>query len=92
MNVSPSQGTPVEQLNETIDYNEMFSWRGSIEEEYEEALLRGLPHPILYIAEKFTSSSTCRLASHFRYPGRAAGATLWYAGARPAPRWKQPPR
>lgn len=73
------QGTPVVQLNETIDYNEMFTWHGTIEEEYEEALEKGLPNPILYIAEKFTSSSTCRLVSQYRYSGRYASAALWYA-------------
>lgn len=66
------------QLNETIDYNEMFTWHGSIEEEYEEALQKGSPNPILYVAEKFTSSSTCRLVSQYRYSGRYASASLWY--------------
>lgn len=72
------QGAPVLQFNETIDYNEMFTWHGTIEEEYEEALERGLPNPILYIAEKFTSGSTCGLVSQYRHSGRYASATLWY--------------
>lgn len=71
------QGAPVLQFNETIDYNEMFTWHGTIEEEYEEALQKGLPSPILYIAEKFTSGSTCGLVSQYRHPGRYASATLW---------------
>lgn len=65
------------QFNETIDYNEMFTWHGIIEEDYEEALEKGLPNPILYVAEKFTRRSTCRLVSQFRYSGRYASATLW---------------
>ncbi|CAG05550.1 unnamed protein product, partial [Tetraodon nigroviridis] len=72
------KGTPAVQLNETIDYNEMFTWHGTVEEEYEEALERGLPNPILYVAEKFTRSGACRLVSQYRYPGRCASATLWY--------------
>ncbi|XP_056907288.1 dual oxidase maturation factor 2 isoform X1 [Takifugu flavidus] len=71
------KGAPVLQFNETIDYNEMFTWRGTIEEEYEEALEKGLPNPILYIAEKFTSGSTCGLVSQYRLSGRYASATLW---------------
>lgn len=74
---SPLQGQPVVQFNETIDYNEMFSWHDTIEEEYEEALQKGLPNPILYVAEKFTMSSTCRLVYQYRHSGRYASATLW---------------
>ncbi|XP_003967790.2 dual oxidase maturation factor 1 isoform X2 [Takifugu rubripes] len=73
------KGAPVLQFNETIDYNEMFTWHGTIEEEYEEALEKGLPNPILYIAEKFTSGSTCGLVSQYRLSGRYASATLWSA-------------
>lgn len=72
------EGTPIMQFNETIDYNEMFTWHGTIDEEYEEALEKGLPQPILYVAEKFTSGSTCRLVSQYRTSGRYASATLWY--------------
>lgn len=73
------KGNPIVQLNETIDYNEMFSWHDTIEDEYEEALEKGLPSPILYIAEKFTTSSPCRLIFQYRYSGRYASATLWTA-------------
>lgn len=73
------RGNPVIQLNETIDYNEMFSWEDSIEEEYKEALERGLPNPILYVAEKFTLNSPCGLIFQYRYSGRYASATLWTA-------------
>ncbi|XP_068170359.1 dual oxidase maturation factor 1 isoform X2 [Antennarius striatus] len=73
------KGTPVIQFNETIDYNEMFRWYDTFEEEYEDALEKGLPNPILYIAEKFTLKSTCGLIYQWRYSGRYASATLWTA-------------
>ncbi|KAG7453416.1 dual oxidase maturation factor 2-like [Solea senegalensis] len=73
------RGNPVVQFNETIDYNEMFSWQDTIEEEYEEALEKGLPNPILYIAEKFTHGSPCGLNFQYRYSSRYASATLWTA-------------
>ncbi|XP_038562806.1 dual oxidase maturation factor 2 [Micropterus salmoides] len=73
------KGNPIVQFNETIDYNEMFSWHNTIEKEYEEALEKGLPNPILYIAEKFTLSSPCGLIFQYRYSGRYASATLWTA-------------
>nr|XP_061812887.1 dual oxidase maturation factor 2-like [Nerophis lumbriciformis] len=73
------KGNPVIQLNETIDYNEMFTWHDTIEEEYKAALEKGLPNPILYIAEKFTVNSPCGLIFHYRHSGRYASATLWTA-------------
>lgn len=66
------------QFSETIDYNEMFSWHDAIDEEYEAALEKGLPNPILYIVEKFTLRSPCGLIFLYRYAGRYASATLWY--------------
>ncbi|KAG9341886.1 hypothetical protein JZ751_018203, partial [Albula glossodonta] len=73
------KGNPVMQLNETIDYNEMFEWTGSVDEDYSDALERGLPNPILYIAEKFTENSPCGLYFQYRYSGRYASATMWTA-------------
>ncbi|XP_029909379.1 dual oxidase maturation factor 2 [Myripristis murdjan] len=73
------RGNPVIQFNETIDYNEMFNWHDTIDKEYVEALEKGLPSPILYIAEKFTLTSTCGLIFQYRYSGRYASATLWTA-------------
>ncbi|XP_030621161.1 dual oxidase maturation factor 1-like [Chanos chanos] len=73
------RGNPVEQLNETIDYNEMFQWSSQIDEEYSDALEKGLPNPILYIAEKFTLNNPCGLIYQYRYSGRYASATLWTA-------------
>ncbi|XP_036592759.1 dual oxidase maturation factor 2 [Trichosurus vulpecula] len=74
-------GTPVHQLNETIDYNEKFSWRfgDNYAEEYEEALHKGLPNPVLYLAEKFTPTSPCGLHHQYRLAGHYASATLWVA-------------
>uniref|UniRef100_A0A4W4EYM6 Dual oxidase 2 n=1 Tax=Electrophorus electricus TaxID=8005 RepID=A0A4W4EYM6_ELEEL len=72
-------GDPVMQLNETIDYNEMFAWSSDIDGEYAEALEKGLPNPILYIAEKFTFHNPCGLIYQYRYSGRYASATLWTA-------------
>ncbi|XP_077453156.1 dual oxidase maturation factor 2 [Stigmatopora argus] len=73
------KGNPVVQLNETIDYNEMFTWHETMEEEYKAALEKGLPNPILYIAEKFTLNSPCGLIFRYRHSGRYASATLWTA-------------
>ncbi|XP_061078764.1 dual oxidase maturation factor 1 [Conger conger] len=73
------KGNPVMQLNETIDYNEMFKWTDSLDEDYTEALERGLPNPILYIAEKFTAGSPCGLYFQYRYSGTYASATMWTA-------------
>lgn len=75
----PSAGTPVQQLNETIDYNERFNWRlgENYAEEYSEALEKGLPDPVLYLAEKFTPSSPCGLYRQYRLAGHYASATLW---------------
>lgn len=73
------KGNPVVQFNETINYNEVFSWHHTMQEVYEDALERGLPNPILYIAEKFTLSSPCGLIFQYRYSGRYASATLWTA-------------
>ncbi|XP_004408737.1 PREDICTED: dual oxidase maturation factor 2 [Odobenus rosmarus divergens] len=74
-------GTPVQQLNETIDYNEHFNWRlgENYAEEYSEALEKGLPDPVLYLAEKFTPRSPCGLYRQYRLAGHYASATLWVA-------------
>uniref|UniRef100_A0A8C2VDB1 Dual oxidase maturation factor 1 n=1 Tax=Chinchilla lanigera TaxID=34839 RepID=A0A8C2VDB1_CHILA len=74
-------GTPVQQLNETIDYNEEFLWHlgKDYAEEYARALRRGLPDPVLYLAEKFGPSSPCGLHSQYRLAGHYASAVLWVA-------------
>lgn len=75
----PSAGNPVQQLNETIDYNEQFIWRfgQNYAGAYAEALERGLPNPVLYLAEKFTPSSPCGVYRQYRLAGHYASATLW---------------
>ncbi|XP_051546191.1 dual oxidase maturation factor 1-like [Myxocyprinus asiaticus] len=73
------RGEPVSQINETIDYNEIFRWSGSVDDQYTDALERGLPNPILYIVEKFTHNSACGLIYQYRYSGRFASANLWTA-------------
>lgn len=72
-------GTPVKQLNETIDYNEQFTWRldEDYTKEYVDALQKGLPDPVLYLAEKFTPSSPCGLYQKYHLAGHYASATLW---------------
>lgn len=72
-------GTPVQQLNETINYNEAFAWRlgRSYAEEYAKALEKGLPDPVLYLAEKFTPRSPCGLYNQYRLAGHYASAMLW---------------
>uniref|UniRef100_A0A7N5JMC3 Dual oxidase maturation factor 1 n=2 Tax=Ailuropoda melanoleuca TaxID=9646 RepID=A0A7N5JMC3_AILME len=74
-------GTPVQQLNETINYNEKFTWRlgENYAEEYAKALEKGLPDPVLYLAEKFTPNSPCGLHSQYRLAGHYTSAMLWVA-------------
>ncbi|XP_069480817.1 dual oxidase maturation factor 1-like [Ambystoma mexicanum] len=74
-------GNPVNQINETIDYNEHFDWRfqGDYDDYYFEGLRKGLPNPIMYIAEKFTSTSPCGLYTQYRLSGHYASATMWVA-------------
>ncbi|XP_040825087.1 dual oxidase maturation factor 1 isoform X1 [Ochotona curzoniae] len=74
-------GTPVQQLNETINYNEEFTWHlgQNYEEAYSRALVKGLPDPVLYLAEKFTPQSPCGLHHLYRLAGHYASAMLWVA-------------
>uniref|UniRef100_H3ABE7 Dual oxidase 2 n=2 Tax=Latimeria chalumnae TaxID=7897 RepID=H3ABE7_LATCH len=75
------KGNPVHQINETIDYNEQFSWRyrSNYDDNYYHGLQKGLPNPILYIAEKFTLESPCRVYAQYRLSGHYASAMLWVA-------------
>ncbi|KAM4829041.1 dual oxidase maturation factor 1 isoform 1-T5 [Thomomys bottae] len=72
-------GTPVQQQNETINYNEEFTWPlgGAYTEAYAKALEKGLPDPVLYLAEKFTPRSPCGLHNQYRLAGHYASAMLW---------------
>eukprot|EP00070_Physeter_catodon_P025075 XP_023988484.1 dual oxidase maturation factor 1 [Physeter catodon] len=74
-------GTPVQQLKETGDYNKEFTWRlgENYAKEYAKALEKGLPDPVLYLAEKFTPHSPCGLHGQYRLAGHYTSATLWVA-------------
>ncbi|XP_040198776.1 dual oxidase maturation factor 1-like [Rana temporaria] len=74
-------GDPIHQFNETIDYNERFSWETRIQydTDYQEGLERGLPNPILYVAEKFISISPCRLHQQYCASSYYASALMWCA-------------
>uniref|UniRef100_A0A673TIT1 Dual oxidase maturation factor 1 n=1 Tax=Suricata suricatta TaxID=37032 RepID=A0A673TIT1_SURSU len=74
-------GIPVEQLNETINYNEEFTWRlgENYAEKYAKALEKGLPDPVLYLAEKFTPNSPCGLHGQYRLAGHYTSVMLWVA-------------
>uniref|UniRef100_A0A669PIE2 Dual oxidase maturation factor 1 n=1 Tax=Phasianus colchicus TaxID=9054 RepID=A0A669PIE2_PHACC len=72
---------PVHQVNETIDYNEHFAWSfdADYDHSYSEGLEKGLPSPILYVAEKFTTQSPCNVHRQYRISSRYASITLWMA-------------
>ncbi|NXE24088.1 DOXA1 factor, partial [Ardeotis kori] len=74
-------GNPVNQVNETINYNEHFAWSfdADYDHSYSEGLERGLPSPILYVAEKFTTRSPCGVHRQYRISGHYASLTLWMA-------------
>jgi hypothetical protein len=79
-------GLPVNQLNETINYNEQWSWEwqqgveghgpppysSRIAREYEDATARGVPFPILWAAEYWV------LEGEEIHWGRFARVSGWY--------------
>ncbi|XP_053933904.1 dual oxidase maturation factor 1 isoform X2 [Cuculus canorus] len=71
-------GNPVNQVNETINYNENFAWsfNADYDHSYSEGLNKGLPSPILYVAEKFTTQSPCSMHRQYRISGHYASLTL----------------
>lgn len=75
----PPSGNPVHQVNETINYNEHFPWsfNADYDRSYSQGLERGLPRPILYVAEKFTARSPCSMQRQYRISSHYASATLW---------------
>ncbi|XP_041325123.1 dual oxidase maturation factor 2 [Pyrgilauda ruficollis] len=75
------RGNPVQQINETIDYNEHFPWSfgADYDHSYSQGLHKGLPSPILYVAEKFSSQSPCAVHRQYRIAGHYASAVLWAA-------------
>lgn len=86
------KGEPERQLNETINYNEHFSWEwrqgrmgfgpfaGRFQRQYREAQFRGLPLPILWVAEYFTfDGEGIRWGRHYRQAGWYSHIVLWLA-------------
>lgn len=75
------RGNPVRQINETINYNEHFPWSSGADYEhsYSQGLQKGLPSPILYVAEKFSWQSPCAGHGQYRIAGHYASAMLWVA-------------
>ncbi|NXE92378.1 DOXA1 factor, partial [Menura novaehollandiae] len=75
------RGNPVNQINETINYNEHFPWEFGADYDlsYSEGLEKGLPSPILYVAEKFSTQSPCAVHRQYRIAGHYTSLTLWLA-------------
>lgn len=71
-------------LVEDIDYNERFNWHGvhEMSEHYYEALVRGLPFPILTVAEYFSlgQEGFC-WGGEYRAAGYYSSILLWAAFA-----------
>ncbi|XP_075360275.1 dual oxidase maturation factor 1 [Mycteria americana] len=74
-------GNPVNQVNETIDYNKHFAWSfdADYNHSYSEGLEKGLHSPILYVSEKFTMQSPCSVHRQYRISSHYASLTLWMA-------------
>ncbi|NWH34950.1 DOXA1 factor, partial [Chloropsis hardwickii] len=72
------RGNPVRQINETINYNEHFPWNFGADYDlsYSQGLQKGLPSPILYVAEKFSRQSPCAVHGQYRIAGHYASAML----------------
>ncbi|XP_014745504.1 PREDICTED: dual oxidase maturation factor 1-like [Sturnus vulgaris] len=75
------RGNPVNQINETINYNEHFPWNfgADYDHSYNEGLKKGLPSPILYVAEKFSTQSPCAVHRQYRIAGHYMSLSLWLA-------------
>ncbi|XP_006818581.1 dual oxidase maturation factor 1-like [Saccoglossus kowalevskii] len=88
------KGTPEHQLGERINYNERYSWApfwgqgrnfygpfaGQINQEFRESQYRGLPYPILWIAEYFTlDGENIRWGRSYRMSGLYTHILLWSA-------------
>jgi len=83
-------GTPEVQFNETIHYNEHFSWTwyqgrtgfgpysGHINQEHKKALIVGKPLAILHVVEYFThDGGLIRWGRYFRMGGYYAYVLIW---------------
>ncbi|CAL1286667.1 unnamed protein product [Larinioides sclopetarius] len=80
------RAAPIHKRSEDINYNERFRWVGATEmkQEYRHALVKGLPFPLLTIAEYFTQEleGFCwgrryRLAGYYSYILLWAAFSLW---------------
>lgn len=83
------------RVNETINYNERFHWNslgwvqgrggfgpfaGLFNREYREAQLKGLPYPILWVAEYFTiDGEGIRFGRYYRQAGFYSHLMIWLA-------------
>ncbi|KAH7643732.1 duoxa-like protein [Dermatophagoides farinae] len=85
-------GNPINQHNDTIDFNEYFDWTwsqgkpgfgydaGSLQKNYRRAQFRGLPYPILWVAETFTIDyESIHIGRYYRQAGWLAHIFLWTA-------------
>ncbi|XP_046678719.1 dual oxidase maturation factor 2 [Homalodisca vitripennis] len=73
-----------ENNSEDIDFNERFSWLGSTEmgESYREALVRGVPFPIMKVAEYFSlGEEGFTWGGQYRAAGYYGSIFLWAAFA-----------
>ncbi|XP_076326909.1 dual oxidase maturation factor 1-like isoform X2 [Tachypleus tridentatus] len=73
---------PKNILLEDINYNERFNWIGATElkEEYREALVKGLPYPILTAAEYLSQNlEGFSWGRHYRLAGYYSYILLWTA-------------
>ncbi|XP_070564580.1 dual oxidase maturation factor 1-like [Ptychodera flava] len=86
------KGEPVNQVGEQIDYNERFTWvwdqgrigfgpfAGEISREFREAQWKGLPYPIIWIAEYFVlDGENIRWGRSYRTAGFFTHLCLWFA-------------
>ncbi|GBO04566.1 Dual oxidase maturation factor 1 [Araneus ventricosus] len=86
------RGLPQTQLNETINYNERFSWEwtqgkpgfdedaGRLNREYRAAQSKGLPYPILWAVEYFTvDEGNFRYGRYYRLAGWYCHIAMWMA-------------
>ncbi|XP_065176845.1 dual oxidase maturation factor 1-like [Sycon ciliatum] len=86
------KGEPIKQLSEDIDYNEHFNFgvlqgrigfgsqAGLVSQEFRSAQFRGIPNPILWIAEYFTiDGEQIRWGRQYRQAGYYTALLMWTA-------------
>lgn len=64
-----------------IDYNEQFRWEdaGEMQEWYHAGLIRGLPYPVLSVAEHFAvQHEGFEWGARYRAAGYTTSTLLWY--------------